>query len=123
MSLPSPSPRHFLPDATLPGAGLPGDRMARLEARKTFAELRLDFIDAVDALAGRDADWLRQQLRHAQQPVDLWLLRGALFDALGGSDPERRVTRLRLRRGLDLLFPDFAASTGFGSADSNFAAF
>jgi hypothetical protein len=118
-----PSPRHFLPDATLPGAGLPGDCMARLEARKTFAELKLDFLDATDALAGREADWLRQQLRHAQQPVDLWLLRGALFDALGGNEPERRLVRARLRRSLDMLFPDFVASSGFGPVDSSFASF
>ena len=34
-----PSPRHFMPSSALPGAGLPGDRMARLAARKAFVEL------------------------------------------------------------------------------------
>ncbi|MEN9628713.1 MAG: hypothetical protein RJA10_1940 [Pseudomonadota bacterium] len=117
------SPRHFLPTSALPGAGLPGDRMARLAARKAFVELKLSFIDAVASLDGRDGDWLRQQVRHAEEPVDLWLLRGPLFDALSGSDPERRVARLRLRRSLDNLFPDTAAATGFGGIGSGFGAF
>lgn len=109
-----PSPRHFLPTAALPGAGLPGDRLARLAARQAFVEMKLGFIDAVAMLAGRDSDWLRQQVRHAEEPVDLWLLRGPLFEALSGSEPERRVARLRLRRSLDSLFPDTAPASAFG---------
>lgn len=112
---PHPStPRHFLPTAALPGAGLPDDRMARLAARKTFVELKLAFTEAGALLGGRDAEWLRQQVRHAEEPVDLWMLRGPLFDALRGNEPERRVARLRLRRGLDCLFPDTAPASGFG---------
>lgn len=118
-----PSPRHFLPDAALPGAGLPGDCMDRLEARKAFVAVKLGFLDAVSTMAGRDAGWLCQQVRHAEQPVDLWLLRGPLFDALGGDEPERRVARLRLRRSLDTLFPDLIGSTGFHPAPSRFGAF
>ncbi len=109
------APRHYLPTTALPGAGLPGDRMARLAARKAFVELKLGFIDAVDLLQGRDADWLRQQVRHAEEPVDLWMLRGPIFDALRGNEPERRVARLRLRRGIDSLFPDTAPASAFGS--------
>lgn len=118
-----PSPRHFLPSAALPGAGLPGDRMARLAARKAFVELKLAFIDAVGSLAGRDGDWLRQLVRHAEEPVDLWLLRGPLFDALRGPDPEHRQARLRLRRNLDSLFPDTAPATGMGHPASGFGTF
>ena len=118
-----PSPRHFLPDAALPGAGLPGDRMARLAARKAFVELKLSFIDAVGSLSGRDGDWLRQQVRHAEEPVDLWLLRGPLFEALCDSDPMHRGARLRLRRGLDNLFPDSAMSIDFAATGSAFSPF
>jgi len=114
-----PSPRHFMPSSALPGAGLPGDRMARLAARKAFVELKLGFIEAVGPLAGRDGDWLRQQVRHAEEPVDLWLLRGPLFDALAGNEPERRLARLRLRRSLDSLFPD----TGYAALSSAFGTF
>lgn len=110
-----PSPRHFLQTAALPGAGLPGDRMARLAARRAFVELKLAFIEAVGQLTGRDGDFLRQQVRHAEEPVDLWLLRGPLFEALGGGSPERRVARLRLRRSLDALFPDSTPASGFGA--------
>ncbi|HNU11952.1 MAG TPA: hypothetical protein PKJ45_11420 [Rubrivivax sp.] len=109
------SPRHYLPTAALPGAGLPDDRMARLAARKAFVELKLSFLEAVKLLNGRDAQWLYQQVHHAEEPVDLWMLRGPLFDALRGSEPERRVARLRLRRGLDSLFPDTAPASAFGS--------
>jgi hypothetical protein len=109
-------PRQFMPSAALPGAGLPGDRMARLAARKAFVELKLSFIDAVTMVRGRDGDWLRQQVRHAEEPVDLWLLRGPLFEGLAGGEPERRVARLRLRRCLDSLFPDSTPATVFGSA-------
>ncbi len=111
----APQPRHFLPDAALPGAGLPGDRMARLAARAAFVELKLGFVEAVGQIRGREGDWLRQQVRHAEEPVDLWMLRGPLFDALSGPEPERRVARLRLRRALDSLFPDTVAPSGFGS--------
>lgn len=113
-------PRHFLPDAALPGAGLPGDRMARLAARRAFVELKLGFIDAVRSLGGRDGAWLRQQVRHAEEPVDLWLLRGPLLDALSGPEPERRVARLRLRRSLESLFPD--SETAYSPSGSAFGA-
>ena len=109
-----------MPSVALPGGGLPNDRMARLAARQAFVELKLSFIEAVATLAGRDGDWLRQQVRHAEEPVDLWLLRGPLFDALAGGEPERRLARLRLRRSLDTLFPDTGAATGFGSMGSSF---
>ena len=109
------SPRHFLPTAALPGAGLPGDRLAQLAARKAFVDLKPGFIDAANLLAGRDGEWLRQQVRRAEDPVDLWLRRGPMFAALAGPSPERRVARLRLRRGIDSLFPDTAPASGFGA--------
>ena len=90
----APHPRHFLPDAALPGAGLPGDRMARLAARTAFVELKLGFIEAVGQIRGRDGDWLRQQVRHAEEPVDLWMLRGPLFDALSVEDGLARTLGL-----------------------------
>lgn len=110
---PAAAPRHFLPEATLPGGGLPGERLARTAARQAFLELKHGFVDAVAALGGGDAGWLQQQLRRAAQPVDLWLLRGPLFDVLGGDEPERRLARQRLSRGLETLFPDLMPISGF----------
>ena len=110
-----PQPRHFMPSAALSGAGLPNDRMARLAARRAFVDLKLTFMEAVRSLPEHRGDWLRQQVRCAEEPVDLWLLRAPLFAALTGPDPELRGQRLRLRRGLDSLFPDREPASGFGA--------
>ena len=109
------APRHYLPTAALPGAGLPNDRMAHLAARKAFVELKSAFLEAVHGLTDNGVEWLRRQVRSAEDPVDLWLLRASVFAALAGSEPERRTQRLRLRRCLDSLFPDPDAASGFGS--------
>jgi hypothetical protein len=119
-----PSPRHFMPSAALPGAGLPGDRMARLAARKAFVELKLTFIEAVEApLAGtrrRLAAPAGAPRRGAGRPVAA--ARPAVR-RLSGSEPERRLARLRLRRSLDSLFPDTGAATGNAAFCSAFGTF
>jgi hypothetical protein len=108
----SPSPRHFLPDATLPGAGLPSNRAARLRARGAFVDLKRGFIEAASGLGGGNSNWLRRQIHHAEEPVDLWLLRGALLHALSGPAPEHREARLLLHRCLERLFPDGGPTSG-----------
>ena len=110
-----PQPRHFLPTAALPGAGLPNDRMARVAARRAFVDLKLTFMEAVRYLPDHRGEWLSQQVRGAEEPVDLWLLRAPMFAALTGPDPELRSQRLRLRRSLESLFPDTEPATGFGA--------
>lgn len=99
-----PAPRHFHAHAALPGAGLPGDRLARLAARRTFVGLKLVYLDALDAVNGQEAVWLRNQVRSAEEPEDLWLLRAPVFAALAG--PERRDLRHMLRRALQSIFPE-----------------
>ncbi len=86
------------------GAGMPGDRVARLAARQAFVSLKLTFIEALDLIP--EAEWLRAQVRAAEEPVDLWLLRAPVFAALSGVEAERRSRRQMLRRGLDSMFPD-----------------
>lgn len=105
------APRHFTPDAGLPGAGLPDDRLARLAARRAFVELKLAFLDALDTLSGQEVVWLRNQVRGAEEPVDLWLLRAPVFAAIAG--PERKPMRNALRRSLETLFPDTQPASGF----------
>ena len=107
------SPRHFSPGAGMPGAGLPNDRSARLAARQAFVELKLVFLQALQDDEG--LDWLRTQVRAAEEPVDLWLLRAPMFAALSGGTPDQRVRRQQLRRGLDSVFPDLQPASAFGN--------
>ena len=115
-------PRHSLspPSITpitpiLPGPGLPQDRHARIAARRTFVELKHRFITAVHGLDGLRGDWLRHQVRRAQEPVDLWRLRGAVFAALGLRDETTHRTRTELHRVLDSVFPDSGELLPFGA--------
>jgi hypothetical protein len=105
------APRHFSPGAGLPGAGMPGDRGARLAARQAFVELKLTFLHALQDTSG--AEWLRTQVRAAEEPVDLWLLRAPMFAALSGTDSNVRQRRQQLRRTLDSVFPDLDSPSGF----------
>lgn len=113
------APRHYLspPPAApiLPGPGLPQERHARIAARRSFVELKNRFMAAVDALDGMRGDWLRYQVRQAHEPVDLWLLRGAVFAALDARDDAGRRTRHDLHRSLDSVFPDNGELLPFGT--------
>lgn len=117
-----PAPRHFTAQGTLPSIGLPdssgaspadGCRDARIAARRAFAELKQTFLAAVADLQDAHTNWLRAQVRSAEEPVDLWLLRAPLFEALSGADPERRRRRQMVRRGLDSLFHDSEPPSAF----------
>ncbi len=105
------APRHHLSRAALCGAGMPQDRQARIAARRAFVNLKQTYLLAIEALPGPRADWLRFQIRHAEDPADLWLLRAAVFDAL----PSRsfRSERDTLQRGIESLFPRQSPSSGF----------
>lgn len=105
----SPPRQYFSATSTtpvLPDPGLPQDRHARIAARRSFVGLKHQFMTATSALDGMRGDWLRWQVRQAQEPVDLWLLRGAVFAALNVHDDHSRRTRTDLSRVLDSVFPD-----------------
>jgi hypothetical protein len=106
-------PRRFLPQPGLPGAGLPGDRLARLAARRVFVGLKRDFMAAVACLDDERGRWLAEQVRRAEEPEDLLLLRGHVFASLAGDDEGCCQRRRMLRRSLDSLFPDSAPRSGF----------
>ncbi len=102
-------PRQYFSAAlagVLPDPGLPQDRHARIAARRTFVGLKQQFMAAVETLDGMRGDWLRHQVRQAHAPVDLWMLRGAVFDALETQDAYGQRTRSDLHRVLDSAFPD-----------------
>jgi hypothetical protein len=100
------APRDFTP-----GAGLPGDRRARLAARLAFDDLKRTFLHV---LQGDDScHWLRTLVEQADEPVELWLLRAPAFAALQGVAPDQRLRRQMLRRGLDTLFPEQEPDSGF----------
>ena len=102
------------PQPVLPGGGLPHDRHARIAARRTFVALKHRFMAAVEDVDGQRADWLRHQVRQAQEPMDLWLLRGMVFDALGREGAATERTQRELQSELDSVFPDAGELLPYG---------
>jgi hypothetical protein len=92
--------------------GLPADREARVAARRAFVDMKQLFIRAVENLEHRKGAWLRAQVRGADDPVDLWLLRGPLLAALREDDLATRKLRAELYKSLDNTFPQ-----AFGTAE------
>lgn len=87
-------------------SGQPHDRSSRIATRRTFVRVKQCFMQVVDAIDGPRGEWLRYQVRQANEPVDLWLLRGAVFNGLSPRDPEGQRLRIDLHRALDTVFPD-----------------
>lgn len=85
--------------------GLPGDRGARVAARRAFVELKGLFMRAVAPLQDRKGQWLQEKVRLATDPMDLWLLRGPVLAAQHGDGPQARALRAELYRGIDSVFP------------------
>ena len=91
---------------------LPATRSARIESRRAFVEMKQLFMRAVENLEHRKGAWLRAQVRTAEDPIDLWLLRGPLLATLREDDVATRTMRAALYRTLDRTFPE-----AFGSAE------
>lgn len=85
--------------------GMPADRAARIAARRAFVDMKQLFMRAVQSLADRKGEWLREKVRLAVDPMDLWLLRGPVLAALHRNDEATRGLRADLYRGLDQIFP------------------
>lgn len=109
------APRQFHSTAALPGAGLPHDRASRTAARRAFVDLKQVFMAAVETIPGDEGSWLRQMIRSAEDPSELWLLRAPVLRALSQRDEAARLWRQRLRQSLVALFPDTEQVTGFGA--------
>jgi hypothetical protein len=109
------APRHFIASPGLNGAGLPQDRLAQMAARRAFVELKAVFIAAVAQMNDQRGDWLRQQIRGAEEPEDLWLLRAPVLSAMAGRSEETLRWRQDLHRGLTALFPDCEVNSSYSS--------
>jgi len=92
--------------------GTAARRSARIETRRAFVEMKQLFMRAVENLEHRKAAWLRAQVRAAEDPIDLWLLRGPLLATLREDDVATRTMRAALYKTLDRTFPE-----AFGSAE------
>jgi len=84
----------------------PHDKATRIAARRSFVHVKRCFMAAVERLDGRRGKWLKHQVRHSNEAVDLWLLRGSVFDALTlrGSDAAQEL-RAELQRALESVMP------------------
>ena len=105
----APQAPAFMAGTCLPGAGLPQERLARMAARHTFVDMKLRFSDAVACITSSRGAWLREQVRLAEEPEDLWLLRGAVFSAMQDVPGRATAARLDLHRVLEIAFPDSGA--------------
>lgn len=98
--------------------GLPQDRHARIAARRSFVALKQRFMNAVATLdegdRGSRAAWLRWQVRQTQEVLDLWLLRGAVFEALSREGRTAERVRGELHEALDSVFPDHGELLPYG---------
>lgn len=97
-------PRQFMAHPDLPGAGLPLDRRNRLESRRNFVQLKQLFLAAVEEAPGTRGEWLRRQLRAAEEPIDLWLLRAPVMEALDAHAASAHRWRQEVRRGIETTF-------------------
>ena len=105
----------FAADSAFPQAmALPACRDDRIESRRAFVEMKQLFMRAVENLAHRKGAWLRAQVRAAEDPVDLWLLRGPLLSALREDDHATRAMRAALYRSLDRTFPQAFGGAAIG---------
>ena len=107
----SATPRHYMPAAPAAPvvAWLAGrqadDKPARIAARRSFVHVKRCFMAVMEHVDGRRGQWLRHQVRHANEALDLWLLRGAVFDALAPRGPETLQLRIELLRALESVMP------------------
>jgi hypothetical protein len=109
----TPTPRHYLsssphaPLAAWLATGVGEDRLSRIAARRNFVHVKRCFLAAVERIEGARGQWLSNQVRQTNEAVDLWLLRGAVFNALHDErGHEGRELRRELQRALDSVFPD-----------------
>jgi len=81
------------------------DKPARIAARRNFVHVKRCFMAVMEHVDGRRGEWLKHQVRHANEAIDLWLLRGAVFDALTSRGPGALQLRTELQHALESVMP------------------
>ena len=85
------------------------EQLARVAARHALVSLKQSFMQAVEALDGADAEWLRRTVRQADDSVELWRLRPTIFALMPEGDARSALHRHELNRQLDSIFPESSA--------------
>jgi hypothetical protein len=105
------TPRHYMPAAPAApviawlAGGRADDKPGRIAARRNFVHVKRCFMAVMEHVDGRRGQWLKHQVRHANEAIDLWLLRGAVFDALASRGPGALQLRTELQRALESVMP------------------
>jgi hypothetical protein len=82
-----------------------GERVARVAARRAFVEMKLRFMQAARDIPGTCGESLARQVRGCTQAIELWRLRGELFEALDRCPGERTsLHQQEIRRQLGGVF-------------------
>ncbi|MFM8901673.1 MAG: hypothetical protein ACKOF9_17295 [Burkholderiales bacterium] len=85
--------------------GMPGERLARVAARRAFVEMKLRFMQAAKDVPGPRGERLAGKIRSSTQAVELWRLRDELFDALDCGNQQNQLHQQEIRRQLSHVFP------------------
>jgi hypothetical protein len=90
----------FPPPWSYVSAGHPGERRGRVAARRALVDLKLCVTRAAAEIAGEHGAELQKRARQAGEPIELWLLRGAILAALPADSAaaHRRAMEQALRQ-------------------------
>jgi len=79
------------------------ERRGRIAARRGFVQLKLCFMRAAACIPGATGGELQTLVRHASEPIELWLMRGSLLAALACLAAEGSQAELAEAQGRSLL--------------------
>ena len=102
----TPQARSFLATRVLAD-----EHLTRMAARRAFVEMKQVFMRAAADVDGTVGDLLRQRVRAANEPMELYRLRAVLSASLPSQHERTPLHRLELHRQLDSLFPHDNTST------------
>jgi hypothetical protein len=84
--------------------GMPGERLARVAARRAFVEMKLRFMQAAKDVPGPTGERLAAKIRSSSQAVELWRLRDELFEALDCGSQRNQLNHQEIRMQLKQVF-------------------